>query len=478
MKSGPLVVDLDGTLTPSDTLVESMVCLLRSNPLDFLKMPFWLLRGRAAFKAAMASRSGFSVEYLPLRLELIEYLSEQKSSGRRLILATASHQNVAEAVARRINLFDQVIASDAQYNLKGRHKLEAIREQVGDTFVYAGDSHADLPIWRAATAAILVGVSSSTRNAIHDHVPIEREFHSPRPTLTTWIKAVRVHQWLKNLLLFVPLLTAFSFLDPAKLTASLIAFFAFSFAASATYVVNDLWDLENDRAHPRKRNRPFASGIISIPAGLSMATGFLSAAFVLALSVSTGLTVVLLSYLILTSAYSWFLKQYVLIDVLTLSLLYTVRILAGAVAIGVTTSPWLLAFSVFAFLSLALVKRCSELVSLQQTEKTATRGRDYRVSDQLVLAPLGVASALGAVVVFGLYISSPEVQSHYASPLFLWLTAFGMIYWMARLWIKTQRGEMHDDPLVFALRDRGSRISIAAMLIVVLAARYVPGVHL
>lgn len=478
MESPPLVVDLDGTLTPSDTLVESVISLIKRHPLDCLRLPLWLLRGRAAFKAEVTSRAEYSVQNLPIRSELLEYLVAQKSAGRRLVLATAAHQDIARAVANKIGLFDDVLASDAHQNLKGRHKLTAIQKRVGDTFVYAGDSRADLPIWEASCAAILVDVSPQVKNLVSGLVPVEREFLSARPTLKTWIKALRVHQWLKNLLLFVPLLTAFSFLDPAKLTASLIAFFAFSLAASATYVVNDLWDLENDRAHPRKRNRPFASATLAIPAGLMVAGASLLVAFALAMQVSSGFTYMLLSYLILTSTYSWLLKQYVLIDVLTLSLLYTLRILAGAVAIGVATSPWLLAFSVFVFLSLALVKRCSELISLQQSEQTATRGRDYRVSDQQVLTPLGVAAALGAVVVFGLYISSPEVQAHYASPLLLWLTAFGMIYWLARLWIKTQRGEMHDDPLVFALRDRGSRVAVAAMIAVVLAARYLTGVSL
>ena len=474
----PLVVDLDGTLTPSDTLIESAISLVKQHPLDCLRFPLWLLQGRAALKAAIASRVNFSVESLPIRPELLDYLTVQKSAGRRLILATAAHQDIAHAVAQKIGLFDEVLASDIHRNLKGPHKLKAIQDRVGNSFAYAGDSRADLPIWKASSAAILVNVSPRTKHRVVGLVPIEREFQFPKPTLKTWAQALRIHQWIKNLLVFVPLLTAFSFLDASKLINAVVAFFAFSLAASATYVINDVWDLENDRAHPRKCKRPFASAALSIPAGLMVASASLLTAFILAMNVTSGFTLLLLSYLVLTSAYSWLLKQYVLIDVLTLSLLYTLRILAGAVAIDVTTSPWLLAFSVFIFLSLALVKRCSELISLQQAGMTATRGRDYRVSDQQVLTPLGVASALGAVVVFGLYISSPEVQVHYASPLLLWLAALGMTYWLARLWIKTQRGEMHDDPLVFALRDRGSRIAVIAMIAVVLAAHYIAGVRL
>lgn len=477
-KLPPLVVDLDGTLTPVDTLVESAILLIKHHPLYLFFFPFWLLQGRAAFKAAIASRANFQVGNLPLRAELLEYLTAQKLAGRRLVLATAAHQSIAQAIADKTNLFDDVLASNASHNLKGRHKLAAIQEKVGPTFAYAGDSHADLPIWKASSAAVLVNVSTRIKHTVAGTIPVEREFTFSKPTLKTWIKALRVHQWVKNLLVFVPLLTAFSFLDSSRLVDAVVAFFAFSLTASATYIVNDLLDLENDRSHPRKCNRPFASAALSIPAGLVAAAVSLTTAFALALNVSAEFTFMLLSYLVLTSAYSWLLKQYVLIDVLTLSLLYTLRILAGAVAISVTTSPWLLAFSVFVFLSLALVKRCSELISLQQSGETATRGRDYRVSDQQVLAPLGLASALGAVVVFGLYISSPEIKVHYASPLLLWLAAFGMIYWLARLWIKTQRGEMHDDPIVFALHDRGSRVAVIAMIAVVLAAHYLTGINL
>lgn len=474
----PLFVDLDGTLTPTDTLLESTFTLIRTQPGSLWKLPCWLLHGRAVFKTRIAQHSRIDAATLPYHAGLLDYLHAQRAAGRRIYLATASHRRTAAAIAAHLGLFDAVIASDATHNMKGRAKLAAIQAVAGGPFAYAGDAAADLPVWREAQAAILVGVAARVRAIVCRQTPVEAEFRHPRADWRLWLRALRVHQWLKNLLVLVPLLTAFAFFDPASLIAALLAFVAFSLAASATYLVNDLWDLDNDRAHPRKRDRPFASGRLGIPAGLAAAAVLLGGALALAAVVSAALLVMLMVYLVVASAYSWRLKQYVLIDVLVLSSLYTLRILAGAVAIGVATSPWLLAFSVFAFLSLALVKRCSELISLQQIGQAATRGRDYQVSDRQVLVPLGVGAALGAVVIFGLYISSPEVQAHYASPLLLWLAAFGMIYWLARLWIKTQRGEMHDDPLVFALRDRGSRITVAAMLGMVLAARYLPGISL
>lgn len=475
----PLVVDLDGTLTPTDTLVESLVKVVKQSPLNLVRIPFWLTRGRAGFKEAIAAHANISGEHLPYRESLLDYLRKEKQKGRKIVLATAAHHSIAQNVANYLGLFDQVLATDAGHNLKGEAKLQAIQEQVGQSFVYAGNSRADVPIWKAAQAAVLVDVSGNTAQAVRRDVQIEREFPGDRGGLGVWITALRVHQWLKNLLLFVPLLTAFSFFDPGKLTAMVLAFLAFSFAASATYIVNDLWDLENDRAHPRKRLRPFASARLSILNGLAVAAGALLLALLLASYVSNAFLLMLLLYLVLTSAYSWVLKEYVLIDVLMLSLLYTLRILAGSVAIGIATSSWLLAFSVFIFLSLALVKRCAELVSLEKNGKAATRGRDYRVTDLVVLWPLGVGAALSAVVVFGLFISAPETQARYGTPQMLWLVAVGLIYWLARLWVKTSRGEMHDDPVIYAIKDRGSRMTVFAMVAVMLAAHFLSvGQHL
>lgn len=470
----PLVVDLDGTLTPTDTLIECIVSAVQKTPLNLVRLPLWLMKGRAGFKEEIAAHGDIAAEHLPYRSPLLNYLRDEKAKGRKIVLATAAHHSIADSVAKHLGLFDHVLATGAGRNLKGSSKLQAIQRLVGENFVYAGDSPADVAIWKAAQAAVLVDVSPGIAEEVRQSVPIEREFKGDPAGLRVWLRAARVHQWLKNLLLFVPLLTNFSFTDVSKLTSISQAFLAFSFAASATYMVNDLWDLQNDRAHPRKRLRPFASAQLPILRGLTVAASALLLAFVLAASVSTGFLLMLLLYLALTSAYSWVLKEYVLIDVLMLSLLYTLRILAGSVAAGIVVSSWLLTFSAFIFLSLAMVKRCAELVSLGASGAVATRGRDYRVTDLAVLWPLGVGAALSAVVVFGLFISAPETQSRYATPQVLWLVAMGLIYWLARLWVKTSRGEMHDDPLVYALKDRGSRMTVFAMMAVMLAAKFVP----
>ncbi|MGV8073720.1 MAG: UbiA family prenyltransferase [Syntrophobacteraceae bacterium] len=468
----PIVVDLDGTLTPSDTLVESVIKLIKQSPLNLLRLPGWLLKGRAGFKDAVAAHARISAEHLPYCKLLLAYLYEEKAKGRVIILATAAHKSIAEAVSTHLGLFDKVLATEAGHNLKGAAKLKAIQEGVGRDFVYAGDSEADLPIWKTARAGILVGVAPHTAEEVRREVSIEREFPKERAGLYLWLQALRVHQWLKNLLLFVPMLTSFSFMEIGKLATMTMAFLSFSFATSATYVMNDLLDLENDRAHPRKRLRPFACAKLPIWHGLSVAGGALVLAAVMAFAVSRGFFLAVLLYLALTSAYTWGLKKFIIVDVLLLSFFYTLRILAGSLAIGVATSSWMLAFSVFIFLSLALVKRCTELVSLGQLGVEAAVGRDYRITDLAVLWPLGIGAALSAVVVFGLFVSAPETQARYATPDLLWLVGIGLLYWLGRIWIKTARGEMHDDPVIYAIKDHGSRAAVFLMIVVMLIAHF------
>lgn len=466
----PLVVDLDGTLTVTDTLHESVIQFVKQSPLNLFVLPLWLVQGKARFKERLASKVRLSPENLPYREDLLTYLHQEREKGRPLVLATAAHESIALCVSEHIGLFSMVLASRLEQNLRGPAKLKAILEHVGDKFVYAGDNKADLPIWKASQAAVLVGVTKSTADSVKSQTIIQREFPRQNAGLPVWLRALRVHQWLKNLLLFVPLLTAFSFLEFEKLAMATNAFLAFSLAASATYVVNDILDLESDRRHPRKRLRPFASAQLSIPSGLAVAAFTLTLALILSLVAPKTFFLTLIAYLFLTSIYSWVLKEYVLVDVLTLSLLYTLRILAGSAAVAISTSSWLLVFSVFVFLSLALVKRCAELVSLQESGAGGTRGRDYRVSDLVVLWPMGVGAALSAVVVFGLFITAPDTRGRYESPELLWLVALGLTYWLARLWVKTSRGEMHDDPVVFAIKDRGSRVTVFGMIVLMLSA--------
>jgi 4-hydroxybenzoate polyprenyltransferase/phosphoserine phosphatase len=469
----PLVVDLDGTLTPTDTLAELIVRVVRQRPLDALLTLLWLLRGRAALKAQLASRVPLRPETLPYREVLCRFISAERARGRSVILATASAEAIAQSVAAHLGCFDAVLASDSRTNLKGAAKLRAIRESVGARFAYAGDSAADLPIWREAESAILVATSRSVSAGVRRHTPVEFEVPRSRAGVTTWVRQLRLHQCLKNLLIFVPLLTSFTLGDLALLMTAVWAFLAFSMAASSAYILNDLWDLDSDRAHARKRHRPLASGRISIRSAAMTALILLAASLGLAWAIEATFFWLVLVYLFSSIAYSWRLKTYVVLDVVVLSGLYTLRILAGSAAVTVNTSFWLLAFSVFLFLSLALIKRCTELQMGEREAHAATPGRDYRMEDLAILWPMGVAAGLSAVVVFALFVSAAETASRYATPQLLWLVGVGLIYWLGRLWIKTARGEMHDDPLLFTLRNRGSRVTILAMLLVMLAARFV-----
>ena len=471
----PLVVDLDGTLTPSDTLIESLVGAVRHcrRPMELVRLLASLLRGRAAFKAEVSRLYGLPVERLPFRAEFVDWLRTEQSGGRRVVMATAANIAIAEKVSAHLGIFSEVIASNSDFNLKGPKKLEAIERTVGREFVYAGDSVADLSIWARAQAAVLVGASASVAKRARALTRIEREFSvAPPVDWRAWARGLRIHQWLKNLLLFVPLLTSHSLPELAHLRGILLAFVSLSVIASATYIANDVWDLESDRQHPRKRSRPFASGRVDLRLALLVMLVLLAAGLAIAWQVSAMFLVLALVYLVTTSVYSWVLKARPLLDLLTLAALYTLRVVAGAVAINVYVSSWLLAFSMFMFLSLALVKRCSELVSLRLTGNDLPAGRDYRVSDLEVLWPMGLASAMAAVVVFGLFISAPETASVYRVPQLLWLAALALVYWLSRLWIKTSRGQMHDDPLVYALRDRGSRVTLIFVAGCVCVARF------
>ncbi len=437
-----------------------------------LLVPFVLLKGRLRLKSWLAEHVSIDPAAMPWNEALLAHVRSEKANGRRIVLATAAHKSIAHSLAKYLNLFDDVLATDDRVNLKASAKLSAIESLIRGPFVYAGDSRADHAVWKGAEGAISIGIPpEEIHRRAGRKIPIELYQPRSRVRISELLRAFRVHQWVKNVLLFVPALTAFSFLDPGRLAAVLLGFLSFSLVASATYLVNDLLDLASDRQHPRKRNRPMASGRLSIPNALVLMALLGVGGALLALQVSFSFLLVLAGYVVTTLAYSLHLKQYVLLDVIGLAVLYTIRIGAGAVALNVALSPWLMAFSMFLFLSLALVKRCAELVSLRGEGKDATVGRDYREGDLVVLWPLGVGAALVASLVFGLFIVDPSTQDRFAHPAWLWGVASLLVYWLGRLWIKTARGTMHDDPVVYAFADRGSRTTILAIVFVFIVAR-------
>jgi len=454
----PLVVDLDGTLIRSDLLHESALQLLRQAPWALLQMPLWLLRGKAVLKHRIAERTAIDAAALPYDEAFLGWLREQRAAGRRLVLCTASDQRLAQQVATHVGLFDEVMASDGRLNLAGQAKAAALIERFGrGGFDYAGNSGADLSVWPAARSAVVVNASPAVAAAAaRTDTPVERTFEPPRVGLATWLRAIRVHQWLKNLLVLLPMAGAFQLADLAAWRAGLLAFLAFSLCASSVYLLNDLMDLDSDRAHPRKRLRPFAAGLLAPLAGLGLSLVLLLAALALSMLLPRAFAAVLGLYFALTLAYTFFLKRKVLIDCLVLGILYTLRIVAGWSAVGLPSSFWLLAFSLFLFVSLAFLKRFSELTLAAQLGKAEAGGRGYLASDLPIVLAMGVASGFASVLLLALYINTDVAMRRYSYPEVLWVTLPIMLYWVSRMWMQAQRGNMHDDPVLFALRDRVS----------------------
>jgi 4-hydroxybenzoate polyprenyltransferase len=472
-KNLPLVVDLDGTMIMSDSLVESVVIFIKKSLFNLLMIPLWLSKGKATFKCKIANHVTLDVNNLPYNQRLLDYLNAEKIRGRRIILATAAHKSIAEAISKKLGLFENIIATNLVVNMKGKNKLEAIKTLVGKNFVYAGNSSDDIPIWMSAKAAILVNTSNKINKLVKGIIPVEQEFNQNKIDIYIWLKAIRIHQWLKNLLLFVPMLAAFVFFDLNKLGLIILAFFAFSFAASATYIFNDLLDLENDRNHYIKKHRPFASGQLSISIGFIVALILVTVGIYFAHLISNAFLIIVLSYLILANLYSYSLKKILLIDTIVLSILYILRIISGSIALEINTSAWLLVFSFFIFLSLALVKRCTELISLEMHGKEYIDGRDYKVSDIRILCPLGVCAGLIAVLVLTLFINDQTTQNRYKTPELLWINVIIITYWISRIWLKTIRGEVHSDPVIFTIDDSISRVTIFLLVVILIISQFI-----
>lgn len=467
----PLAVDLDGTLIATDLLWEGLFILLKKNPLYLFLVPVWLAGGPARLKLAIANRIDIDPTALPYRDALVERLRIEHGEGRRIVLATGTPRKFAEAIAAHLGFFDHVLATDGPHNLTSARKREALVAAYGDgAFDYAGNSRHDLKVFDAARAAIVVAPDRQAARwqARHDAETVA----APRPTVRTFLRMLRVHQWLKNVLIAVPAVLAHQYFNPGVIRDCALAFVSFSAVASAIYIVNDFFDLALDRKHPTKRNRPFASGVLSIPFGL------LSIALLLAVGIAAGMMInaqfmaVLGGYMVVTTAYSLSLKRMLLVDVLTLAGLYTMRVLAGAAATQIDVSFWLLAFSIFFFLSLALVKRYVELRSSGLTPGERIAGRGYRAEDEEIVAQAGMASAFSSALVLALYMNSPSVKELYPHPWMIWPLPPIVLYLTMRVWILARRGEMHDDPVVFIIRDWRSQIVILIGALLLLAGAW------
>jgi len=463
--SHPLVVDLDGSLVRTDTLIEGFVAAL-SHPLKLARALLALWRGRAAFKAALAEIVPLDPALLPYNRELLAFLRDEQKRGRPLVLATAADRKIALAIAQHLDLFDAVLASDGGVNLAGRAKLAAIEEMLcRSDFSYVGNEGRDLIVWRDAASAITVDASPRLLRAVAQIAPIERSFSRDPARALAILRAMRPHQWVKNLLVLVPLVTARALGDIGGWGAAFLTFWAFSLTASGIYLVNDLCDLAADRQHPQKSARPFASGVLPPQIGLIVAPLLVIAGF--SLGAASGTWPVLAIYVGLSLGYSFFLKSQPMIDVFVLAALYTIRLIGGGIATGYAVSTWLLAFSSFLFLALAIVKRVAELQAMAKRERRGparleggarrdegkVAGRSYRAGDLHTLELMGVAASFVTSLVLALYVQSEMMPAGNHRPTLAWGIVPLILFWQCRVWFVTLRGEMHHDPIVYAARD-------------------------
>jgi 4-hydroxybenzoate polyprenyltransferase len=451
--------------------VDSLLVLLRTRPALVFKLPGRLLHGKAAFKAYLSESISLDVAHLPYNRQLLQFLQQERARGRQIYLATGADIAIAKRVAAHLGIFIGVLGSDGLTNLTGNKKLLSLRSLLGaGAFDYIGNDTPDLPLLSNAIEPMVANPSLGLRLRLWARgIRPAREFHERSHPLKSILRALRLHQWAKNLLIFIPLLLAHG-LTIGRLLTALLAFCCFSLAASATYIVNDLLDIEADRRHPQKRRRPFASGDLSALTGIGAVAVFLLFALSGARLLPPGFYAWLLLYLASTLAYSLYLKRVVLVDVLMLSGLYILRLLAGSAATQTPISHWLAGFSMFLFLSLAIVKRFAELENLRASGATPKNNRGYLLADLDQLRSFGTASAYAAVVVFAIYISGLDVMKLYHHPRLLWMMVPLMILWLNRVWLLASRGQLDEDPVAFALTDRMSQLIGAALVFIALLA--------
>ncbi len=461
----PIVVDLDDTLLRTDSFIESVFVLARTKRMILFKLPLWWITGIAHCKRRLAAAVIPEVHLLPYHTSFLVFLREQKALGRPLILAAAADEGVAREINRDIGIFDEIIASDGRINLRGKRKRDRLVGRFGERgFDYAGSRPGDFPVWCAARRALLVSPPSRLERKVARVTPVERVFREPKTGWLDYLHELRVHHWIKNFLVFMPLALAHRFFEFELLERAAMAFVAFNLCASGVYLLNDLMDLPADRRHPKKKERRLASGRIRLAHALLLMPLLFSGAFGIAWHLSPGCAAVLAVYVLLMVEYSMKLKDIAIVDVLVLASGYALRVAAGAVAADVRLSAWLLTFCVFLFLSLSLIKRCSELV-VAELVPGPSHARGYSASDKVWLVAQGIASGYLSVLVLALYTNSDISQRMYARHEFFWGVCLLLLYWVSYLWMMAARGRIRDDPIVFALYDRVSRwtITIAAL---------------
>ena len=480
-----VIVDLDGTLIKTDSMIESIISVLKDNPFRIFFLISKLLKGKVDFKKYVFEHCAFSsfAGTFPVNKELVDYLKEEKKNGAKLYLVSASDERAVKATAEALELsflFDAIYGTTDSTNLKGNNKLEFIKtnfasKQSEAKIIYCGDSVADLVIWKdnSIHGAVLVGNKTAKLEeelaSINLADKVNFVISSEEISLKAYLKAIRIHQWAKNTLLFVPLLCSFSFFDISKDLLTLLAFISFSLGASATYILNDLWDLPSDRVHPTKSKRALASGKLSIEKGVVTAVVFLGTSALLAGVVSIHFLAFLIFYLFLTTSYSLVFKKIVLLDIIVLAWLYITRIVTGNVVCGIEISYWLLSFSFMIFLSLGTLKND---IDSKDKNSTAIAGRGYSTDDLDLLIPFGISTYMGSIVLLGIYITSSDMVRHYSSPWLLWFVQIIFLYLIGDMWFVAKRGKMLDDPVLYFVKNKKCLLCLITITVLAFAAYY------
>lgn len=466
----PVVVDLDATLNKQTLVIESLTILLKKRPECLFALPVWLLMGQERLQEEIDRRIPIDSYPVPYQAELLEYLRSQLAKGRTVVLTTGTHEQLARRVAKDLRISAWMMMADGSYaNPAPELKRERLVKAFGEKgFDYVANGSGDLAVWCAARKAVLINPSVRLLRMVSRVTEVQDVFEDQRAPLRNYVNALRPAHWLKNCLVFVALFDRHIFNDPVLLGKALLAFVALCLCTSSGYLVNDVFDLWADRQHPQKRQRPFASGLLPLSYAITMAPGLLLVSCALSALVSPLLLGTVLIYITLSLTYSLYLKTVVLLDVIVLAGLYTLRILSGAAVVGGWPSEWLLASSMFLFLSLALVKRYDELVVMRSIDGHHTKARSYSGSDTELLASMGAASGFTAVLTFALYIWQSSAQL-YGRHALMWFLCPLLLYWLAHIWLIAHRGRLREDPVAFALHDRTSRnllllMSISALL--------------
>jgi 4-hydroxybenzoate polyprenyltransferase len=458
VRKAPLVLDLDGTLLATDVLIESLVAFVFRNPANLFRVLGWLAQGRATLKRKLAEAGLLDLTSLPFREEVVDYARAEAAAGREVHVATAADQALAQALLEPLDFIQGVHGSDGVVNLKGRRKAEALAERFPDGFAYVGDSAADLEVWRVAADCVFAGASGSVVRRLNRMGAPVTILPRRRPRLGDWIKLLRLHQWAKNVLVFLPLALGGALFSPAAWLDCALGFLALGLIASGTYVLNDLVDLQSDRRHWSKKNRAFACGLLPIPVGLALAPACVIAGFCLgALTGQPMLLLLLAGYLATTVSYSLAIKQIPILDAMTLAGLFTLRLAIGVVCAAVLWSPWLLVFSMFIFSSLSLAKRSTELSRTTAAGLERMPGRGYVKADASLVFALGVSLSTAATFVLVMYLIQDAFRHEfYRYPGALWSMPVVIALWTGRIWLLCGRQELHDDPVLFAVKDKVS----------------------